>query len=167
MFMMDHVETLPKTIRPIVKGGISLKQYKKLMVTIGMILLFLAGCSNDLKDEEQRIEVQKYLGNENQYEDFKEINNNEQVKKVKEILSDIDWENAKVSMVRLPDYRFGFQYKDPNIEAKAVLYELWISPNKEKVELVIDSESKYAQLDKEKSAVLYEMITGEKLSDLK
>lgn len=165
--MMDHVETLPKTIRPIVKGGIHLKQYKKLMVTIGMILLFLAGCSNDLKDEEQRIEVQKYMGNENHYEDFKEINNNEQVKIVKEILSDIDWENAKVSMVRPPDYRFGFQYKDPNIEAKAVLYELWISPNKEKVELVIDAESKYAQLDKENSAVLYEMITGEKLSDLK
>jgi hypothetical protein len=144
-----------------------LKQYRKLMVTIGMILIFLAGCSNVLKDGIQRIEVQKYMGNENHYEDFKDINNNEQVKKVKEILSDIDWENAKVSMVRPPDYRFGFQYKNPNIEAKAVLYELWISPNKEKVELVIDAESKYAQLEKEKSAVLYEIITGEKLSDLK
>ena len=104
------------------------------------------------------------MGNENN--DFKEIHNNETVQQVKDIVANIDWENAQVSMVRPPDYRFGFQYKNPNIEAKAVLYELWISPNKDRVELVID-ESKYAQLDKETSAILYEIITEEKLSDLK
>jgi hypothetical protein len=105
------------------------------------------------------------MGNENN--DFKEIHTNETVQQVKGIVANIDWENAQVSMVRPPDYRFGFQYKNPNIEAKTVLYELWISPNKDKVELVIEAESKYAQLDKKKSAILYELITEEKLSDLK
>jgi hypothetical protein len=136
-----------------------LKKSKSLIVFIGFILTFIVGCSNEIENGEQSLKVQKYMGEENQYENFKEMNHNERVKQVKDIVEDIDWENAQVSMVRPPDYRFGFQYKNPKIEAKAVLYELWISPNKDKVELVIDAESKYAQLDKKKSAVLYELIT--------
>jgi hypothetical protein len=70
-------------------------------------------------------------------------------------------------MVRRSDYRFAFQFKNPNIEAKAVLYELWISPNSEQLELVIDIESKYVQLNKNKSSELFEILTGKKLSDIK
>ncbi len=140
---------------------------KILFVFFGIISIFIVGCSNTLENEEQSIKVQKLIGDEYNYEDFKEIINSEQVIKAKEVLNDIDWENAKVEMERPPDYRFGFQYKNPDIEAKAVLYELWISPNRDKVELVIDAESKYAQLDKNKSAILFEIITGENLSDLK
>lgn len=150
---------------------IILKLFKYFIAFIGLISIFITGCSN----EKQNIKVQKLISVVNEYEDskvinyedFKEITNNEQVQKVKEILDDIDWENAKVSMTSPPDYRFVFQYKNPKIEAKAALYELWISPNKEKVELVIDAESKYIQLDKNKSAELFEILTGEKLSDLK
>jgi hypothetical protein len=86
---------------------------------------------------------------------------------VKDIINDIDWENVKVDMARPADYRFKFQFKNPEIEAKAVSYELWISPNKDKVELVINAESKYIQLDKKRSAELFEILTGGKLSDLK
>ena len=141
---------------------------KKLVITfIGIIIMFMVSCSKEIENEEQIIKFQKYMGNEDNYEEFKEINNNERVKQVKDIVDNIDWEDAQVSMVRPPDYRFGFQYKNPKFESKAALYELWVSPNKDKVELVIDAESKYVQLDKKKSAVLYELITEEKLSDLK
>ncbi|XNQ39650.1 hypothetical protein AA0X95_04760 [Bacillus sp. 1P10SD] len=113
-----------------------------------------------MKNEEQYIEVKKRVGDENKYEAFKKITTKIQVQKVKDILEDSDWENAKVSMVRPPDYRFVFQFTNPEIEAKAVLYELWISPNKDQVELVIDAQSKYVQLDKKKSAELIEILTG-------
>ena len=86
---------------------------------------------------------------------------------MKDILDDIDWENAKVNMARPADYRFIFQFINPEIKAKAVLYELWVSPNKDKVELVINAESKYVQLDTAKSAELFEILTGGKLSELK
>ncbi|MFB5284654.1 hypothetical protein [Peribacillus sp. Hz7] len=145
----------------------TLKNLKYLIALIGIISIFIAGCSNVIKNEEQNIEVQKRIGDENKYENFKEITNNEQVQKVKEILDDIDWKNAKVDMARPADYRFFFQFKNPEIEAKAALYELWISPNKDKVELVIDAESKYIQLDKKNSVELFEILTGEKLSDQK
>jgi hypothetical protein len=138
---------------------------KTLIIFGGIILMFLVSCSKDIENEEQILKVQQYMGNENNA--FIEIHTKERVQQVKDIVANIDWENAQVSMVRPPDYRFGFQYKNPNIEAKTVLYELWISPDKDKVELVIDAESKYAQLDKKNSAILYELITEEKLSDLK
>lgn len=142
-----------------------MKNLKYLIAFIGIISIFIGGCSNSLQNEKQNIEVQKRIGDNYSYEDLKEITNNEQVQNVKEILDDIHWENAKVNMVRPADYRFGFQFKNPKIEAKAVLFELWISPNKDKVEIVIDAESKYTQLDKSKSAELFEILTGEKLSE--
>jgi hypothetical protein len=110
--------------------------------------------------------VEKRIGDENKYEDYKDITNNEQVQEVKRILDNVDWEIAKVNMARPADYRFVFQYKNPEIEAKAVLYELWISPNKDKVELIIDAESKYFQLNEEGSAVLFEILTGGNLSEV-
>ncbi|MGN1402491.1 MAG: hypothetical protein ACI4XL_13435 [Bacillus sp. (in: firmicutes)] len=144
-----------------------MKNFKYLIAFIGIISIFIVGCSNVIETEEQYIKVQKRIGDEKKYEDFKEITDNEQIQKVKEILNDIDWENAKVDMAHPADYSFIFQFKDPKIEAKAVSYELWISPHKDKVELIIDAESKYIQLDTVKSAELFEILTGGKLSELK
>lgn len=145
----------------------SLNNFKYLIALIGVISIFLVGCSNVIETEDQYIKVQKRIGDGNNYEDFKEITANEQVQKVKDILNDIDWEKSKVNMTRPADFRFIFQYKNPEIEAKAASYELWISRNKDKVELVIDAEMKYIQLDTGKSAELIEIITGGKLSELK
>ncbi|MFC5465982.1 hypothetical protein [Lederbergia graminis] len=142
-----------------------MKNVKYLIAFIGIISIFIFGCTK--VNEEQFIKVQKRIGVEYNYEDFKEITESEQVQKVKDIIKDINWRNAQVDMVRPADYRFVFQFKNPDIDAKAVTYELWISPNKDKVELVKDTEGKYTQLDTDKSAELFEILTGEKLSDLK
>lgn len=133
---------------------------------IPMILLIITGCSNEIGDEEQRIEVQKRIGDENKYEDFREVTNDEEVRQVKEIINKTDWINTVVNMIGPPDYEFIFQYKNPEIEAKAVLYQLWISPNKDQIEIV-QGDSQYAQLSKDQSAVLYKIITGDILADLK
>jgi hypothetical protein len=139
---------------------------KLFLVLVAMFLFIVTGCVNAIENEGQKIEVQKRIGDENKYEDYKEITNNEQVQEVKKILGNVDWETKKVDMARPADYRFIFQFKNPEIEAKAVLYELWISPNKNKVELVIDAESKYLLLNEEDSAVLFEILTREKLSEI-
>ncbi|MBK3493819.1 hypothetical protein JFL43_02880 [Viridibacillus sp. YIM B01967] len=135
-------------------------------VFIAIFLFIVTGCSNRIENVEQRIEVQERVGDENKYEDFKVVTDNIQVQKVKKILKDTDWENAKVDMAHPPDYEFIFQYKNPNIQAKAVVYNLWISPNNDKVEIARGG-NQYAQLTKENSAILFEIITGNKLSELK
>ncbi|MEK3808066.1 hypothetical protein MHB63_16220 [Bacillus sp. FSL H8-0547] len=134
---------------------------KLLLFLMAVIQLFAAGCSNGTAAES--IEVLQRIGDENKYEDFKVITDNEKVKKAEEIVDDADWENVKVDMARPADFQFSF----PNPEAKVALFELWVSPNKDKVELSIDAESKYIQLDKNKSEELFEILTGEQLSDQK
>ncbi|SOC43749.1 hypothetical protein [Ureibacillus acetophenoni] len=123
-------------------------------------LLLLAGCSNEIMNDDQFIKVQLWDEDENQYEDFKEITNNEEVQKVKEIVFDIEWEKAKVQMEHPADYRFIFQYKNPNIEAKAVTYKLWISSNNDLVEIVMEDNA-YAKLNKENSRTLIDVLTVE------
>ena len=137
--------------------------YKYLVVFMIFISIGAAGCSNGVKDVTtggHTIEVQKRIGDEDNYEIFKVITDDEQVNKGKELLDELDWEDAKVSMVRPADFRFSF----PNSEAKAVLYELWTGPNKDLVELVINAENKYIKIEKNKSAELFELLTGERLS---
>lgn len=129
-----------------------------------MILFLVTGCTSELENEEQKIEVQKRIVEENRYKDFKEVSDNEKVRKVKDVLDGTDWENKIVNMARNADYRFVFQYKNPEIEAKTVLYEFWINPQGEKLEIV--QSNQYALLTKENSELLYKIITGEKLSDL-
>lgn len=144
----------------------TLKKLIHLIAFIGLLSIFITGCSDKIEFEEQFIKVQKRIGDENEYEDYREITNNEKVQTVKEILHNSEWENAKVEMVHPADYRFIFQFKNPKIEAKVATYQLWLSPNKDKIELAID-EGKYIQLDSAKSAELFEKLTGEKLADLK
>ncbi|KOO51596.1 hypothetical protein [Viridibacillus arvi] len=142
-----------------------MKLTKTLLFSLAMLLFVITGCSNGKVDLGEKIEVDKRIGNENEYEEFKEITDSKQVQKVKDILDEIDWENAKVDMERPADYNFLFQFKSDKMSAKAVLYEIWISPNKDKVE-VVRGDNQYVQLNEEDSTNLFEILTGEKLSDL-
>ncbi|MEK3806485.1 hypothetical protein MHB63_07890 [Bacillus sp. FSL H8-0547] len=130
------------------------------ILTIG-VLFFLTGCVDDPDYESQYIEVEKRVADENTYKVHKEITNVKDVDEVRKVLDDAEWITAKASMASPADYRFTFQSKDSRIIAKAVLYELWISPNKDRVELVIDAMNKYAQLNEKDSAVLIEIVTGD------
>ena len=133
------------------------------LVMISIYIFIITGCSIGLENEEQRIEVQKNIG-DNEYEDFKVVTDNNEVMQVKKILKDTTFENKKVEMSRPADYHFVFQFKNPKIEAKAVLYQIWISPNKDKVE-IISGGNRYAQLDEKNAATLFRIVTGEKLAE--
>ncbi|EOQ28846.1 hypothetical protein QCI44_12075 [Bacillus cereus group sp. RP37] len=130
-------------------------------VFIAICIFIITGCSNILGNEEQRIEVEKHIG-DNEYEDLKVVTENDEVLQVKKILNDTNFENKKVEMSRPGDYRFIFQFKNPKIEAKAVLYQIWISPNKDKVEIKA-GDNQYAQLEGKHAATLFRIVSGEKL----
>ncbi|MGD6968753.1 hypothetical protein ACQCVP_20245 [Rossellomorea vietnamensis] len=140
---------------------------RKLLLALFILFTMLAtGCSNDVSNEEQNIEVRERIyPDTNEYRNLNEISNNEQVRQVRDILNDAQWEEKVVDMARLADFRFTFQFKDPNIEAKPIIHELWISPTLETVE-IIKGQSEYTHLNEKDSAILYEVLTGEKLSEL-
>lgn len=81
-------------------------------VFISSILLFLVlivGCSNGIKNEGNKIIVEKQVAGTDKYELYHEIKDDKEVKKIKNILNSTIWENAKVSMAKPPDYRFHFE----------------------------------------------------------
>jgi hypothetical protein len=145
---------------------ISLKSKRIFFVFIAIFLFIITGCSSKIDNDAQVLEVQKRVGDENGFEDFRRITDNKKVQKVKEILHKTDWENAQVSMSRPPDYQFIFKYKDPNTEAKPIVHTVWISPNKDKLE-VVRGDDQYTQFSKEQSAIIFEIITGDNLSEQK
>lgn len=67
-------------------------------------------------------------------------------------------------MSRPADYHFTFQFKNSKIEAKAVLYQIWISTNKDKIEIKA-GDNRYAQLEGKYAATLFRIVTGEKLAE--
>ncbi|EPC8418088.1 MULTISPECIES: hypothetical protein [Bacillus cereus group] len=131
------------------------------LVFITICIFIVTGCSNIVGNEDQRIQVQKRIG-DNEYEDLKVVKDNNEVLQVKKILNDTTFEDKKVEMSRLADYHFIFQFKNPKIEAKAVLYQIWVSPNKDKIEIKA-GDNRYAQLEGKHAATLFQIVTGEKL----
>lgn len=134
-----------------------------------MLLVIVTVCSSNIKNQENKMQgnkvvVERQVNGENNYELYSEITDSKEVQNIKDILNSTKWENAKVDMVHPAEYKFHFE--DTNSKTIGADFELWISPNKDKVELVISSESKYAQLDKEKSEKIFKLITGKNLSEI-
>ncbi|QHE52693.1 hypothetical protein [Pontibacillus sp. HMF3514] len=63
-------------------------------------------------------------------------------------------------MPRNADYRFYRQYKNSETEVKAIMYQVWISDNKEQLEII--KPKGYIQLSKENSSILFEVLTDKK-----
>lgn len=137
-----------------------MKFKKPIIVLITLSLFLVTGCIREMENEEQKIDIQKRIGDGNKYESFKEVTNNEEVQTVRNILNKADWKHGYGDMSRLADFRFVFQYKNPEIEAKAVLYEIWKGPNKDKVEILKDG-NEFTQLNEKNSSVLVEILTDE------
>ncbi|KGR82112.1 hypothetical protein [Lysinibacillus odysseyi] len=136
-----------------------MKQLCYSIILIGICFILLAACSKTIFDGGQYILIEKRVGMDNHYEEFNEVTEQKKVEKVRAILHSADWEKAKVEMERHPDYHFFFQFKNPNIEAKAVPYELWVSPDGETIELRKNNE--YVKLNQEASSETAEILIGQ------
>ncbi|MFC0472340.1 hypothetical protein ACFFHM_18050 [Halalkalibacter kiskunsagensis] len=148
-----------------------MKYERFLFLMLVFLSLTVTACSNEPKvdvtseveTEDMKIVVQKRIENQNDYENFREITQKEQVQKVKEIINGAVWENAEVEMAEPPHYKFRFRNLSPE---EVSLHEVWISPKNDKLE-IINRNKGYTQLTKENSSLLFEILTGEPLSELK
>ncbi|MCR8847974.1 hypothetical protein NQ095_06105 [Rossellomorea sp. SC111] len=136
-------------------------------MTVILLAILLVGCQDNepnIGHEKQNIVVEKQVGDENKYEEFNKVTDTKQVEEARGILHDALWKDAQVDFIRPPDYRFIYEFKNPNIDAKAVLHQVWISPKKDGLE-VMQGPREYAQLPQAESARLFEILTGESLGD--
>ncbi|GAE36656.1 hypothetical protein [Halalkalibacter akibai] len=140
------------------------KNYFAIPLIMGMITL--AGYSASDIDNEQLVEATeigwetvKLITVEERtdvgYKTVKVLDNAE-MKTVEEILENAKWEeNVFVSMTTPPEYRFRINSSN---------YSVWVTPNGDKLEIVIEGEAKYIKLPEKVSDTLFELITGEKLN---
>ncbi|MCA1060459.1 hypothetical protein LCL96_16090 [Rossellomorea aquimaris] len=129
-----------------------------------LAVFIVTACSKPVDSEQQNIVVEKQVGDENKYEEFKKVTDTNQVEEVREILSNTHWKEAQVDFIRPADYRFIYEYQNPEIDAKAVLHSVWVSPKKDELE-VMQGDHEYAQLPKKESARLFKILTGERLGE--
>ncbi|MFF3025405.1 hypothetical protein ACFVRR_22640 [Gottfriedia sp. NPDC057948] len=128
---------------------------------ITIILFTVIGCSKEVETEKQKILIQKHINHK--YENYSEVTKDKDVLKAQEIFRNSDWKVIDVKMSRQHEYKLVFQFKNPDIQVKQILYRVWVNSSDNKLE--ITKSGRYVQLSKEDSATLYVIITGEKLAN--
>ena len=154
-------------------------KYNIYFVGLALVMFFtitVTGCSNEgtkgssfeinfeIKIEETMIDVQRRIGEENEYKVFKEIQIEEKLKSVMHFLNNTTWENVEVQMAQPPHYKFSLINKASGEEIETFL--VWVTPNKDRLEMV-RVKGGYAKLTKKNSDGLFEVLTGNKLTDIK
>ncbi|MEH7402666.1 hypothetical protein V7148_16930 [Gottfriedia acidiceleris] len=119
------------------------------------------GCSKEVETEKQKILVQKH--NNHKFENYREVTIDKDVLKAQEIFRNSDWKVLDTKIYRQPEYELVFQFKNPDIQVKQILYRVWVNSSDNMLE--ITKSGRYVQLSKVDSATLYEIITGEKLAN--
>ncbi|TCM91045.1 hypothetical protein EV294_109122 [Paenibacillus sp. BK033] len=89
---------------------------------------------------------------------YKKIEDKETVTMVMDLLSQTDWENAEVSMSRQPDYKIRTINKDPTVSYEQATYAIWLSPKKDRLEAVIEGQSKYGKMTRENTVKLLPIL---------
>lgn len=101
---------------------------------IAFIALFLAGCAPQTFNMKQYIEMEGHG-------EIVTITDTGTVKNIREQLHELDWQDGQVSTTHPADYQFHFQFKDKNVQAKAMLYSIWLDTG------LIANEIQYATID--------------------
>lgn len=135
---------------------------KFIILFMAFSLIGLMGCNLKLDSEkvsganlivEEKLLIEKRVGTENQYENSKEITDKDKIEKVLNILQKANWESAKIEMDQSPELKINNKYL------------IWLSPQKDMLEVIIQGENKYTKLSKKDSEAIYEIITDEKLGE--
>lgn len=136
----------------------------RIYILMSLILIFfMVGFSNDIENKENAIIVEKQIEKTNEFKHHREIKDAREIQEIRDILGSLNWQFALPSFFSGPDYRFYLKDTYGTSNSKAEMYQLWISPTLENVEIVVNGQSKYVQLDKGRSARLFQLLTGNTL----
>lgn len=132
---------------------------KKVILILFLLILVVSttGCLSAIKG--QKITIYKQLGDESNFEDFREVNNRKEVKEAIRIVKSADWHQSEIEITRTADYLFQFPSKNDR-KNKIASYSLWVHSENEFLEIVTDTDE-YVQLSNEDSASLYRILIGE------
>jgi hypothetical protein len=92
------------------------------------------------------------------YTVYKKVEDQETVKIMLDILFNVSWENAKVSMSRQPDYKIVTVNTDPTVSYETFTFAAWLSPQKDILEVIMEGQSKYGKVTEEDTKKLLSIL---------
>lgn len=92
------------------------------------------------------------------YVDYKKMEDDETLKTVLDILLNVPWENAKVSMRGKPDYKIQTVNIDPAVSYEPATFAFWLTPKKDRFEVIILGLSKYGKMTMEDTKRLLSIL---------
>jgi len=135
--------------------------------TLFIVLCFaLVGCNQEERikapkeiqaetPQTEHIEIKPFTVEERQsegYKSIKEVVKSDKIETVLEIIENAEWEeNIKVDMAFPPEYRFSLD---------SINYAIWVTPNKDRLEIIAEGQAKYIKLPIKDSEILYKILTG-------
>ncbi|WP_088103086.1 inorganic diphosphatase [Halalkalibacter urbisdiaboli] len=154
------------------EGDIMLKNklYLALVLLLGINLVGCSGSDTNNNQPDEAEEVFKptkvelttitvEVRTEEGYTTLKLVNDTDELRTILDILEKADWEeNIQVEMALPPEYRFRLNSSN---------YAIWITPNGDRLEIIIEGEAKYIKLPQSQSEILFEIITGNELNKQK
>lgn len=139
------------------------------LIAAGILLFILTigiACNHKESSYEQNLnhhlskpvnlQISKLEGQD--YVVYKKMEDNEAVKMVLDILSNVPWENAKVSMHGKPDYKIQTVNIDPAVSYEPVTFAFWLTPKKDRFEVIIQGQSKYGKMTTEDTKRLLSIL---------
>ncbi|PLT28185.1 hypothetical protein [Peribacillus deserti] len=142
-----------------------MKNYATLLVSFVWIFM-LAGCSlvNNVNNETFYDVLTPVKGEKGSFRTERHISKKDDVKIVQSILHQAKWVNAKVQMNPLQaDFMMYTNINSTHASEKADSYYLWKQPDKDVLEIMFTDQSKYVQLPKKESKILYHLLSGKDL----
>lgn len=141
---------------------------RKLVIAALALLCMMtiaAACNqkSEVPEHEQsslNLQISKSEPDGRSYTVYKKILDNDTVTTVLDILSNASWEKGavSVSMSRQQDYKIQTINLDPAVSYEPVRYDIWLSPQKDQLEVVIDKQSKYGKVSKKDTKKLLSIL---------
>lgn len=122
----------------------------------------LAGCHqqtpvalDQIREAHHEVPISIEERRENLYEVIKVIEDAEELRVMLSIIETAKWEeNTKVEMAYPPKYRFRYNHEN---------YLIWVTPQRNRLEIVIQGQDKYLKLPHSESQQMYLLFTDEEL----
>lgn len=131
---------------------------KLIAIVVFCSFVLLIGCSKEpieqitekhIEHLEQNLNLHISKPEGQNYTVYKKIEDNETVETVLDILLNVPWENAKVLMSRQPDYKIRTVNIDSAVSYEPLTFAVWLSPNKDILEVIIEGQNKYGKIVKD------------------
>lgn len=131
---------------------------KKYLLLLPLVLLLLSGCTQQPKNMNVNVIVERYDATQKDYIKFMTVKDQQQIKEGKKFIKDLTWSNGAPPKT-IPNYRFYDVAEDKaDFDIKPVMYYVWFDDATGTAILSKDDKKTSASLDNAQVNDMYDLL---------